>query len=530
MNEDRNKEFNELVAGFIDGTLDPLGTARLLEMCREDEELKERFEWQVDTHRLLDLALEDESGIFFDAEVMERIRHEGAEDFVEPVIGKVLRISRRRKWTRWMASAAVAAMVVMGAAWWISAQGIQATLHRGDAAKWVGDQPSSDLRSGSRLRLESGLAEIHFKNGTQLILEGPADFEIRSRGKARLQRGKIVARVPHRAIGFTLESPAGKLIDLGTSFGMRVADNGETETQVFEGKVRVDPIGGSSKTIVHQNETFAVGSKGAVKSAGASDSGFVTSMPPQAGSDIPFVHWPMNEGQGLQVGALLSSGRIDPVPGRLQTFNDNEGLPQWIEGPFGNALSFNGYGHALETYHQGLQNDAARTIAFWVKVPVDFDPAQGFGIISWGKLGEWGTAWQISMNPYGVDGNYGRLRVGTGKSGVVGERDLRDGKWHHCAVVLYKDPVRPDRFPVLLYVDGEMESASSKAVYGVRTDVGEDARPIWIGRSLGHGREKKPPQGTGFFRGDLDEVYVFEGALNRMQIEELMQRNKAPGQ
>ena len=32
-----------------------------------------------------------------------------------------------------------------------------------------------------------------------------------------------------------------------------------------------------------------------------------------------------------------------------------------------------------------------------------------------------------------------------------------------------------------------------------------------------------------FFRGDLDDVYVFEGALNRMQIEELMMRNKAPG-
>lgn len=282
--------------------------------------------------------------------------------------------------------------------------------------------------------------------------------------------------------------------------------------------------------ILHENEKFAVGGGSAVKSTGVLDSGFVTSLPPRSGEDIPFVHWPMDEGGGFRVGAKLPGEVADPVPADLRTFRSEVGFPTWIEGPFGSALSFNGDGHAVETYHQGPAHGAARTIAFWVKVPVDFDPAQGFGIISWGKLREWGTAWQISVNPYGKDSAIGTLRVGTGKSGVVGVTPLCDGRWHHCAVVLYQDPERSDRFPVLLYVDGRMESASSKAVYGVNTEGGEAARPIWIGRSLGHGREDKPPEGTGFFRGDLDEVYVFEGALNPKQIGNLMTGNRAPGQ
>jgi len=311
---------------------------------------------------------------------------------------------------------------------------------------------------------------------------------------------------------------------------MRVAEDGRTETQVFEGKVRILPTGAAASTIVKENETFAVNHSGAVRSAGVKDSMFVTHMPPRAEERMEYVHWPMDDGKGSEVATLLPGGRADPVSGKLRAFGAKEELPSWIDGAFGKGLSFDGQGQALETFHQGPDGDAARTIAFWVRVPLDFDPAQGFGVISWGKLRMPGAAWQISMDPYGKKEYSGRLRVGTGNSAVVGVTDLRDGRWHHCAVVLYRDEQKPDRFPILLYVDGRMEVASAKAVYGVRTNSGEDARPIWMGRSLAHGQENRTPQGTGFFRGDLDEMYVFEGALNRMQIQRLMLENRPPGE
>lgn len=528
MKAPQDASFEELVAACIDGTLDREGMRRLQQMCCADANLRDRFERQVEVHRLLDIALEKSPPPLFSAEVIERIRNQESEGFLGPVIEKVSKLAHRRKWIRWTASVGVAAALVMGAMWWVSLYKVRATLYRGDTAKWVGEDPPSELRSGSQLKLASGLAEIHFGNGAEIILEGPAEFEIRSHRKAWLKRGKITARVPERAIGFTLETPKGKVIDLGTSFGTNVTDNGETETQVFEGKVRVHPDGKGSGMVIHENEKLALGDQGAVKSTGVADSGFVTSLPPRWEDDISYIHWPMDEGSGLEVAAKLLGGLADPVPAHLRTFNANSGFPKWIQGPFGSALSFNGKGHALETFHQGPRHGDARTIAFWVKVPVDFDPAQGLGIISWGKLGEWGTAWQISISPYGKVESLGRLRVGMGKSAVVGVTDLRDGQWHHCAVVLYQDPEKANRYPVLLYVDGKMEAASSKAVSGVNTDVSEDARPIWIGRSLGHGRDDRAPQGTGFFRGDLDEVYVFDGALNWKQIENLMVRNQAP--
>jgi hypothetical protein len=43
---------------------------------------------------------------------------------------------------------------------------------------------------------------------------------------------------------FTVLSPQGKVIDLGTQFGVAVADSGATDVYVFEGKVEAHPAGG----------------------------------------------------------------------------------------------------------------------------------------------------------------------------------------------------------------------------------------------------------------------------------------------
>lgn len=529
MSAEREPTFDELTAAVVDGSLDAAGAQHLLRLCRDDAELRERFSRQVDVDRLLEMALGDMSGVSFGEEVIERIRRDDGDVFVAPVMGRLQRISTRRRWGKRIALAGMAAAVAAMVGWWALAPISSAHLHRDDAARWTGQRPAERLVAGARLILESGLAEIHFVNGAELILEGPADLEIRGPGAGWLRAGKVAVHVPERAIGFTLDSPGGRVIDLGTSFGVSVEADGATETQVFEGKVKIRPKGKQDELILVENETFAVTDQGGNKTAGARESTFVTGLPPRAADHMPYVHWSMNEGQGLKVGAMLYGGVTDPVPAELRMFDLAQGLPKWIDGPFGKALSFNGRGQAMETFHMGPVGDSARTITFWVRVPKDFDPMQGYGIISWGKLPEAGRAWQISANPFsGKSSAEGRLRVSVGYSDVVGVTDLRDGKWHHCAVVLYQDKKRPDRFPVLIYVDGKMEAAKNKAVHGVRTAGGDGAREIWLGRSLGHGRPDRPHHGTGFFRGDLDEVYVFEGSLNRKQIEELMLHNRPP--
>src|SRR5204862_8103159 len=54
---------------------------------------------------------------------------------------------------------------------------------------------------------------------------------------ARLLRGKLTAQVPAAAKGFQITSPQGKIVDLGTEFGMAVARDGTTDVYVFKGKV-----------------------------------------------------------------------------------------------------------------------------------------------------------------------------------------------------------------------------------------------------------------------------------------------------
>ena len=55
--------------------------------------------------------------------------------------------------------------------------------------------------------------------------------------------GKLTARVPHTAAGFTVSTPAGKVVDLGTEFGVEVRPDRTMDVQVFVGAVKVSSAG-----------------------------------------------------------------------------------------------------------------------------------------------------------------------------------------------------------------------------------------------------------------------------------------------
>ena len=49
--------------------------------------------------------------------------------------------------------------------------------------------------------------------------------------------GKLRANVPKVAQGFSIDTPKGKVVDLGTEFGLNVEEDGVTEIYVYVGKV-----------------------------------------------------------------------------------------------------------------------------------------------------------------------------------------------------------------------------------------------------------------------------------------------------
>ncbi|MGY8766851.1 MAG: LamG-like jellyroll fold domain-containing protein [Pirellulales bacterium] len=89
------------------------------------------------------------------------------------------------------------------------------------------------------IRLSSGLVQLEFYNGANVIIEGPAHLELVDSETAICHFGKVRARVPQHAQGFTILSPGVELVDLGTEFGMDVSQDGNTSVHVFEGKVEL---------------------------------------------------------------------------------------------------------------------------------------------------------------------------------------------------------------------------------------------------------------------------------------------------
>ena len=110
-------------------------------------------------------------------------------------------------------------------------------------AKW--GEENLGLKKGARLsegkiRIESGLAKLRFSSGAKVTLEGPAEYEIISNDLTRLVSGRLSAKIPKSAIGFKVDTPTARVLDLGTAFGVDVDDQGATEVAVFEGEVEVE--------------------------------------------------------------------------------------------------------------------------------------------------------------------------------------------------------------------------------------------------------------------------------------------------
>ena len=103
-----------------------------------------------------------------------------------------------------------------------------------DATVKVGDELSV-----SSLEFSAGLAQLEFKDGAIVIVEGPAKLQLKGANEVFCYFGKIRAMVPEQASGFQVGTPSLDVVDLGTEFGMSVGENGEIEVVVYEGKVEL---------------------------------------------------------------------------------------------------------------------------------------------------------------------------------------------------------------------------------------------------------------------------------------------------
>ncbi len=97
-------------------------------------------------------------------------------------------------------------------------------------------RPGTPLRQGV-IQLTSGTAEVRFQSGATAVFRAPAIIDLRSASRMALIQGSMVANVPERAQGFTVDTPSMRVVDLGTEFAMTADATGSSEVQVFVGEV-----------------------------------------------------------------------------------------------------------------------------------------------------------------------------------------------------------------------------------------------------------------------------------------------------
>lgn len=117
-----------------------------------------------------------------------------------------------------------------------------ATLASSENAAWESSLPTSpgaDLTAGI-LNLRSGIATIQFRSGAELVIEAPAQLELVSEMRARLNSGTAVMEVPESAMGFILDTPDGYAIDFGTRFAVNIDEQrNATDFELLEGEIEV---------------------------------------------------------------------------------------------------------------------------------------------------------------------------------------------------------------------------------------------------------------------------------------------------
>ncbi len=364
-------------------------------------------------------------------------------------------------------------------------------------------EPGDQLERGRRLELVQGVAEITFDCGAQVTLEGPASLVLNSAWDATLPQGTVSAVVPTEAIGFRVSNPDVDVVDLGTEFSVVAKPGSATEVYVHKGKVQATARGGEAHEqpalvlTADQSRQFGRGGSAEIRHAKPKFKGLArlarreqTTGKPGAARVAP---------PSVTVPVAPAAPQATPVP---------------VAKRFANALKFDGRFEKQVAAH-GLTHNAQHTVTFWARVPAAASLSGAGAMAAWSSGGGKGrgTPVHIAWNTDPAAGTLGALRTEYGHAAAVGSTKLRDGQWHHVAVVFV--PHGRGKMHVKQYVDGRLEGSTTPALPKHPKERGKTPASdvVWLGRRLGSPEH---------FHGELDEFGVTGRALAPQQIKALL--------
>ncbi len=124
----------------------------------------------------------------------------------------------------------------------------QTILTQASQPKWHPDSPQpiqGQELNPQTYHLKEGFLRLDIGQGSQVFIEGPCKFEPVHQMLLKIHEGRVSAEVDERGHGFTIWTPAGKFVDLGTRFGIGVgtdeSGNDVILSEVFAGEIKVEP-------------------------------------------------------------------------------------------------------------------------------------------------------------------------------------------------------------------------------------------------------------------------------------------------
>jgi hypothetical protein len=513
-------------SGAFDDAVDPQRIASLLD---EEEEVALRREQETTDARAA-RADDDPNG-----QALDR---------------RLLRIDERRTphWLVYAGIAAAAVLLVLAtrpapplrpagrpqpnpAAAEVTAQAIAAVadsfnsvLRRGEASFAVGDALTPGL-----VALERGVAELRFNSGVNVVIEAPAELELLTADRAKLVRGQAVVRVPEQALGFTLHSDAASFVDLGTEFGVEVAEHGVAQVHILDGEVALVSVKGGPSRTLQRGLASEVSADGSVTEIAFDEARFVRRVPQSAYElavlkSRPLAYWRLDALEGnatpgsgrLALAALVGAG-TEPIDVDRAGANG--------DGPV-RAFMFSGEHDGLDVAAEALGLASNWTCEAWVlpdqatagpqRVFSTFDrPRSGLalGVVD----GRW--------NSFGDDDRRHLLLTVYGDYDCVARDPLIDGQWVHIAAT-----VDASGAPTL-YVDGitagvRYRSIGDGAAAGADRTTWLDESPTPVGRATaGAAKIGRNPVGSDGgisperWQGQISHVAVYDRVLNAAEIQ-----------
>jgi hypothetical protein len=370
----------------------------------------------------------------------------------EPVTqSKPKMVAFRSNWLPW--GIAAAACVVAMSAWWMprdagqvkaiskgaskSAPEVTAMLVDEAGAVFAQPRKPGEVRfDPGAYELLSGTVHLRYVNGADLVVEGPARFEIRDAFRTDLAAGRVRAIVPPTAHGFTVVTRDVAYEDVGTEFGLSVdGATGESQMHVFDGQVNLRSGDASGALLRSAFLGDSVGYReGRIEEVSDMDVGEFPSP-----GDIGHLRWASQRKERLADPGLIAWFPFERGGNASQLVNASRGhgLPdgriagaRWATGrwPGKQALWFDRDSDFVEVEILGEHSDL--TVAVWLKV----DRFEHEMNAIFNSNGSDAGRLHFQMNRLGLPRG-GLLGVGRPNQRWVGN-PVPAGKWVHLVSVL----------------------------------------------------------------------------------------------